>query len=84
MLTMGDQDEIVEATTAESGKIKNITHDVVQKICKSQVIVSLAIACKELVENSVDAGAKVVQVKLQDHGQELVEVIDNGKFRIMI
>lgn len=77
---MEDQkDEAIEATTAKSGKIKNISNDVVQKICKSQVIVSLAIACKELVENSVDAGAKVVQVKLQEYGQVLVEVSDNGK-----
>jgi DNA mismatch repair protein PMS2 len=43
-----------------------------------QVVLNLATAVKELVENSLDAGATVIEVRLKDYGSELVEVIDNG------
>ena len=33
---------------------------------------------KELIENSLDAGATVIDIKLKEYGSELVEVVDNG------
>lgn len=33
---------------------------------------------KELIENSIDAGATLVEIKLKDQGAESVEVSDNG------
>lgn len=47
-------------------------------MCVHQVVLSLAVAVKELVENSIDAGATLVEVKLRDQGLESVEVSDNG------
>ena len=34
---------------------------------------------KELVENSLDAGATMIDVRMQDFGLECIEVTDNGK-----
>ena len=70
--------ENVEATTIAAGSIKQIDKGVVHQICSGQVVLSLATAVKELVENSLDAGATVIEVKLRDHGAENVEVTDNG------
>uniref|UniRef100_A0A3B4BWZ7 Mismatch repair endonuclease PMS2 n=1 Tax=Pygocentrus nattereri TaxID=42514 RepID=A0A3B4BWZ7_PYGNA len=60
-----------------AGAIKAIDRHSVHQICSGQVVLSLATAVKELVENSVDAGA--TNIKLKDHGTELVEVSDNGR-----
>ena len=50
----------------------------VHRICSGQVVLDLAGAVKELVENALDAGATVVEVRLREHGCELIEVADNG------
>uniref|UniRef100_A0A673JVX8 Mismatch repair endonuclease PMS2 n=1 Tax=Sinocyclocheilus rhinocerous TaxID=307959 RepID=A0A673JVX8_9TELE len=65
--------------TCSAGAIKAIDKQSVHQICSGQVVLSLATAVKELVENSIDAGATNVDVKLKDSGIELVEVSDNGK-----
>ncbi|KAI9582399.1 mismatch repair endonuclease PMS2 [Glossina fuscipes] len=69
---------IPEPTEAESAAIKSIKEEDVHKICSGQVILTLAVAVKELVENALDAGAKNVEVKLRDKGLEAVEVCDDG------
>ncbi|CAM9754240.1 unnamed protein product, partial [Choristocarpus tenellus] len=58
--------------------IKAIDKTSVARICSGQVITDLATAVKELVENSIDAGAKHVEVKLKDFGLDMIEVSDNG------
>uniref|UniRef100_A0A3P9ABS3 Mismatch repair endonuclease PMS2 n=1 Tax=Esox lucius TaxID=8010 RepID=A0A3P9ABS3_ESOLU len=62
-----------------AGAIKAIDRHSVHQICSGQVVLTLATAVKELVENSIDAGATSVDIKLKDSGTELVEVSDNGK-----
>lgn len=42
------------------------------------MVLTLATAIKELLENSLDAGATSVQIKLKEYGSESIEVIDNG------
>ncbi|XP_029383422.1 mismatch repair endonuclease PMS2 isoform X1 [Echeneis naucrates] len=62
-----------------AGAIKAIDKHSVHQICSGQVVLTLATAVKELVENSIDAGATNIDVKLKESGTELVEVSDNGK-----
>lgn len=41
-------------------EIKKISSDTVHKICSGQVVLTLAVAVKELVENGLDAGANTI------------------------
>uniref|UniRef100_G3P4L0 PMS1 homolog 2, mismatch repair system component n=1 Tax=Gasterosteus aculeatus aculeatus TaxID=481459 RepID=G3P4L0_GASAC len=68
-----------DACSEPAGAIKAIDKHSVHQICSGQVVLTLATAVKELVENSIDAGATSVDVRLKDYGAELVEVSDNGK-----
>ncbi len=43
-----------------------------------QVITCVSSVVKELVENSIDAGANNIEVRLEDYGLDLIEVKDNG------
>ncbi|XP_019875837.1 mismatch repair endonuclease PMS2 isoform X2 [Aethina tumida] len=67
-----------EATKAEAKLIQPINRESVHKICSGQVVLSLAIAMKELVENAIDATATRIEVKLKNYGADLIEVADNG------
>lgn len=58
--------------------IKPINKGVVHKICAGQVILDLSSAVKELVENSLDAGATSFEISLRDYGEESFQVVDNG------
>lgn len=64
--------------SAKKMAITAIGKECVARICSGQVITDLATAVKELVENSIDAGATRVEVKLRNSGLELIEVSDNG------
>ncbi|KAJ9099264.1 hypothetical protein QFC21_004145 [Naganishia friedmannii] len=55
-----------------------IDSDSVHRIHSGQVVLGLDGALKELVENSIDAGATVIEVKIKDNGLESIEVVDNG------
>ncbi|CAO1401880.1 unnamed protein product [Diamesa tonsa] len=66
------------ATQSEAKNIKPVSKNTIHKICSSQVILNIGVAVKELVENSVDAGAKTIEVKLKNYGSEGFEVSDNG------
>lgn len=41
-------------------------------------MLNLATAVKELIENSLDAGATSVELRLKEFGKDSVEVTDNG------
>ncbi|CAL1697533.1 unnamed protein product [Somion occarium] len=58
--------------------IKAIDATSIHRISSGQVVTDLPTAVKELVENSLDAGATNIEVRFKDYGLESIEVIDNG------
>ncbi|KAJ5643322.1 uncharacterized protein N7484_005829 [Penicillium longicatenatum] len=58
--------------------IKAIEARSVHQIQSGQVITDLCSVAKELVENSLDAGATSIEVRFKNNGLDLIEVQDNG------
>ncbi|XP_003393628.1 mismatch repair endonuclease PMS2 isoform X2 [Bombus terrestris] len=66
------------SSSEKSKKINVISKQTIHQICSGQVIFDLATAVKELVENSLDSGATLIDIKLKDYGKTCISVSDNG------
>lgn len=58
--------------------IKLLPDNIANQIAAGEVIQRPASVVKELMENSVDAGAKNIQLIIKDAGKTLVQIIDDG------
>ncbi|XP_053295590.1 PMS1 protein homolog 1 isoform X1 [Pleuronectes platessa] len=59
--------------------MNQLPRDTVRLLSSSQVITSVLSVLKELLENSLDAGASSIDVKLENYGLDRIEVRDNGQ-----
>jgi DNA mismatch repair protein MutL len=60
------------------GKIRLLDEATINKIAAGEVIERPASIVKELVENSIDAGAASITIEINDGGKSFIRVSDNG------